>query len=173
MPNLALPHSEGEIVLASTDPNTHPAIRMNYYDDPHDMKVMVAAIRRSLDIAAHWPGNRKIGPVLIPPFLAEKHGYRTGAEPSDALLEDLALHFSLTVYHHTCTCRIGDVVDPQLRVFGVQRLRVADASVMPKVISGNTNAPSIMIGEKAAEMIAADHGVRLSQFVGENSSTTK
>ena len=71
------------------------------------------------------------------------------------------------MYHHTCTCRIGDVVDPQLRVFGVQKLRVADASVMPKVISGNTNAPSIMIGEKAAEMIAADYGVKLAEFVGE------
>ena len=140
---------------------------MNYYDDPHDMKVMIAAIRRSLDIAAHWPGNRKIGPVSIPPFLAEKHGYKTGDQPSDALLEDLALHFSLTVYHHSCTCRIGDVVDPQLRVLGVERLRVADASVMPRVISGNTNAPSIMIGEKAAEMIAADHGVKLVEFVGE------
>jgi choline dehydrogenase-like flavoprotein len=140
---------------------------MGYYEDWRDMKVMVAAIRRSLEIAAHWPGNRMIGPVLIPPFLAEKHGYQTGDRPSDALLEDLALHFSLTVYHHSCTCRIGDVVDPRLRVFGVQNLRVADASVMPKVISGNTNAPSIMIGEKAAEMIAADHGVKLAEFVGE------
>ena len=167
-PNLALPRSEGEVVLASSDPNVHPTIRMNYYDDPHDMKVMIAAIRRSLDIAAHWPGNRRIGPVLIPPFLAEKHSYKSGTEPSDALLEDMALHFSLTVYHHTCTCRIGDVVDPQLRVFGVQQLRVADASVMPRVISGNTNAPCIMIGEKAAEMIAADHGVRLAEFVGQN-----
>jgi len=106
-------------------------------------------------------------PVLIPPFLAEKHGHIAGAEPSDALLEDLALHFSITVYHHTCTCRIGDVVDPRLRVMGAQNLRVADASVMPNVISGNTNAPSIMIGEKAAEMIAADNGVRLAAFVGE------
>jgi choline dehydrogenase len=169
MPYLALPLSEGEIVLESSDPSVHPAINMNYYDDPQDMKVMIAAIRRSLDIAAHWPGNRKIGPLLMPPFLAERHGYKTGTEPSDALLEDLALHFSLTVYHHTCTCRIGDVVDPKLRVFGVGKLRVADASVMPRVISGNTNAPSIMIGEKAAEMIAADHGVKLAEFVGEHS----
>src|SRR6516225_12188978 len=61
-------------------------------------------------------------------------------------------HFSLTVYHPTSTCRIGDFVDPRLRVKGVGRLRVADASVMPAVIGGNTNAPSIMIGEKAAEM---------------------
>ena len=165
--NPVLPRSEGEIVLRSADPAEHPAIRMNYYDDPHDMKVMIAVVRRALDIAEHWPGNRKVGPVLIPPFLAEKHGYVTGARPSDALIEDLALHFSVTVYHHTCTCRIGDVVDPRLRVMGVRGLRVADASVMPNVTSGNTNAPSIMIGEKAAEMIAADNGVRLTAFVGE------
>ena len=105
--------------------------------------------------------------MLIPPFLAAQHGYDAGGELSDALLEDLARHFSLTVYHHTCTCRIGDVVDPRLRVLGVDKLRVADASVMPNIPSGNTNAPSIMIGEKAAEMIAADHGVQLRAFVGE------
>jgi choline dehydrogenase-like flavoprotein len=169
--NSVLPHSEGEIVIESADPTAHPAIRMNYYGDPYDMKVMVAAVRRTLDIAEHWPGNRRVGPVLIPPFLAEKHGYVEGAEPSDALLEDFALHFSLTVYHHTCTCRIGDVVDPQLRVLGIDGLRVADASVMPNVTSGNTNAPSIMIGEKAAEMIAAVHGVKLAEFVGVNLPT--
>jgi choline dehydrogenase len=104
---------------------------------------------------------------MIPPFLAAKHGYAAGGEFSDALLEDFALHFSLTVYHHTCTCRIGDVVDPRLRVLGVAKLRVADASVMPNIPSANTNAPSIMIGEKAAEMIAADNGVQLRAFVGE------
>jgi choline dehydrogenase-like flavoprotein len=169
--NPVLPHSEGEIVITSADPSVHPSIRMNYYDDPHDMKVMVAVVRRTLEIAAHWPGNRKIGPVMIPPFLAEKHGYEVGTDPSDALIEDMALHFSLTVYHHTCTCRIGDVVDPRLRVMGVGRLRVADASVMPNVTSGNTNAPSIMIGEKAGEMIAVDHGVRLRAFVGEPSAS--
>ncbi len=70
------------------------------------------------------------------------------------------------MYHLTSTCRIGNVVDPRLRVVGVERLRVADASVMPNVISGNTNAPTIMIGEKAAEMLAAEHGVRLAEFVG-------
>jgi len=165
--NPVQPHSEGEIVLVSADPGVHPAIRMNYYDDEHDMTVMKAVIRRCLDIAAHWPGNRKLGPLMVPPFLAKKHSYEPGAEPSDALLEDFALHFSLTVYHPTSTCRIGDVVDPRLRVRGVEKLRVADASVMPNVISGNTNAPSIMIGEKAAEMIAADHGVQLAEFVGE------
>ena len=167
LPHPVLPHSRGEIVLDSADPAATPAIHMNYYDDPHDMRVMVAAIRRAMDIAAHWPGNRRPGPVMIPPFLAEKHGYREGDEPSDALLEEFALHFSLTVYHPTSTCRIGDVVDPRLRVLGVGRLRVADASIMPAVTAGNTNAPTIMIGEKAAEMIAADHGVGLAEFVGE------
>ncbi|HJU15765.1 MAG TPA: GMC family oxidoreductase N-terminal domain-containing protein [Stellaceae bacterium] len=165
--NPVLPHSRGEIVLDSADPGGQPVIRMNYYADPHDLKVMAAAIRRTMEIAARWPGNRKLGPLTVPPFLAEKHGYREGDEPSDALLEDFALHFSLTVYHPTSTCRIGDVVDPRLRVKGVGRLRVADASVMPRVTGGNTNAPTIMIGEKAAEMIAADHGVKLAEFVGE------
>jgi choline dehydrogenase len=164
--NPVQPHSEGEIVLASADPAAHPTIRMNYFDDPHDLKVMVAVLRRALEIAAHWPGNRKIGPVLIPPFLARKHGHQPSDEPSDALLEDLALHYSATVYHCASTCRIGDVVDPRLNVIGVGKLRVADASVMPNVISGNTNAPAIMIGEKAAEMIAGDHRVKLAAFVG-------
>jgi choline dehydrogenase len=165
--NPVQPHSEGEIVLASGNPAEHPIIRMNYYGDPHDMKVMVAVLRRALDIVAHWPAAHKVGPLLIPPFLARKHDHVEGAVPSDALLEDLALHYSFTVYHVTSTCRIGSVVDPRLKVLGVGKLRVADASVMPNVVSGNTNAASIMIGEKAAEMLAADHGLRVREFVGE------
>ena len=89
-----------------------------------------------------------------------------GDVPSDELLEDLARHYALTVYHATSTCRIGSVVDTDLRVLGVARLRVADASVMPNVTSGNTNAPTIMIGEKAAELIAEEHGLRLKETVG-------
>jgi choline dehydrogenase-like flavoprotein len=164
--NPVLPHSEGEIVLESADPAVHPAIRMNYFGDPHDLNVMVAVLRRALDVVAHWPSHRAIGPLMVPPSLASKHGYRDGETPSDALLEDLALHFALTVYHLSCTCRIGSVVDPRLRVAGVQKLRVADASVMPNIVSGNTNAASIMIGEKAAEMIAVEHGMKLAAFVG-------
>jgi choline dehydrogenase-like flavoprotein len=164
--NPVQPHSEGEIVLASADPLDAPDIRMNYYADPHDMKVMVEVIRRALDVVAHWPDHREIGPLLVPPALAAKHGHAAGDTPSDDLLIDLARHYSFTVYHLTTTCRMGSVVDPQLRVNGISGLRVADASVMPNVISGNTNAPSIMIGEKAAEMLAADNGVQLKEFVG-------
>jgi choline dehydrogenase-like flavoprotein len=162
--NPVQPHSEGEIVLASADPLDHPDIRMNYYHDPHDMRVMVAVLQRALDVVRNWPAHRQLGPLLVPPNLAAQHGHATGDTPSDALLEDLARHYSFTVYHPTSTCRIGSVVDPQLRVTGVAGLRVADASVMPNVPSGNTNAASIMIGEKAAEMIAADHDVRLYEF---------
>ena len=97
----------------------------------------------------------------MPPSLAQPHGLTPGDVPYDALLEDLARHYALTVYHETSTFRMGDVVDAELRVKGVRRLRVADASVMPNVTSGNTNAPTIMIGEKAAELLAATHGVRL------------
>ena len=63
--------------------------------------------------------------------------------------------------------RVGSVVDPRLHVLGVAKLRIADASIMPNVVSGNTNAASIMIGEKAAEIVAVDNGVRLAEFVGE------
>ncbi len=164
--NPVQPHSEGEIVLASADPLAPPDIRMNYFDDPHDMRVMVAVVRKALDVVAHWPSQSKIGPLRVPMALAAKHGHVDGQDPSDALIEDMARHYSLTVYHLTSTCRIGSVVDPQLKVQGVEGLRVADASVMPNVVSGNTNAASIMIGEKAAELVASDHGVSLTEQVG-------
>ena len=165
LPNPVQPHSEGSVTLASADPAVAPRIDLNYLGDPHDVVVMVSVIRRALEIAAAWPGGA-LGDPVIPPHLAHAHGHVTGNAPSDELLEDLARHYALTVYHETSTCRMGDVVDAQLRVLGVGALRVADASVMPNIVSGNTNAAAIMIGEKAAEMIAGDHGVRLHQVVG-------
>lgn len=161
--NPVLPHSEGEIVIESADPARPPAIRMNYFADPHDLKVMTAVMRRVLEIIAAWPGETRPGRLIVPPELARRHGYRDGEAPSDALLENMALHYAITVYHLACTCRIGDVVDPRLKVLGVAGLRVADASVMPEIVSGNTNAAAIMIGEKAAEIIACDYGVKLRE----------
>jgi choline dehydrogenase-like flavoprotein len=139
---------------------------MNYYGDQHDMPVMIAVVRRALDIVAKLGEQHEIGEVLTPPALAAQHGHTPGAVPSDELIEDLARHYSSTVYHLTSTCRIGSVVDPNLRVLGVDGLRIADASVMPNIVSGNTNAATIMIGEKAAELIARDHAVQLTEFVG-------
>ena len=80
--NPVLPHSEGEIVLESADPAVHPAIRMNNFADPHDMKVMVAVLRRALDIVAHWPARQDIGRWLVPPFLAAKHGFEERTAPA-------------------------------------------------------------------------------------------
>lgn len=166
LPNPVQPHSEGEVRLVSADAADAPRIDLNYLDDPHDVAVFLAVIRRALEIVDHWPGDG-IGPLMVPPALAEAHGHTTGDVPSDALLEDMFRHYALTVYHETSTCRMGSVVDAELRVHGVAALRVADASVMPTVVSGNTNAASIMIGEKAAEMIAEDHGVTLAATVGQ------
>ena len=171
--NPVQPRSEGDVLLASANPLDDPVIRMNYFDDPHDLKVAVAVMRRALEVVDRWPEHRRIGPWVVPPFLAEKHGHVEGETPSDALLEDHALHYATSVFHPTTTCRIGSVVDPRLRVRGVTGLRVADASVMPNIVSGNTNAAAIMIGEKAAEMIAADHGFQLETFVGEPANTAR
>ncbi len=160
--NPVLPHSKGEIVLASADPADAPIIRMNYFTDPHDLKVMVAVMRKALEIAENWPGDAKPGPLNVPPALARKHGYVQGETPSDALLENMALHYSTTVYHLCSTCRMGEVVDAKLRVNGIANLRVADASIMPDIISGNTNAASIMIGEKAADLVSAQYALKRS-----------
>lgn len=152
-----IPRSEGEITLTSADPDDAPQIRLNYFDDPHDLDVMVAIQRKALEIAQCWP--EPLGEWMVPPRLAELHGYEPGSEPSDALLQNMALHFAMTVYHLSCTCRIGDVVDDRLRVMGVKNLRIADASIMPEIPSGNINAPCIMIGERASQLIAQDHAL--------------
>ncbi|MGQ0466388.1 MAG: GMC family oxidoreductase [Sporichthyaceae bacterium] len=138
--NPVLPRSEGEIRL-DLDPMAAPDIRYNYFDEPLDLEVMVAVIRKGLDIAAHWPGAG-LGPLFVPPHLATAHGHTPGAEPSDELLADLALHYSLTVYHPVGSCQMGTVVDAKLKVLGLPGLRIADASVMPDIVSGNTNAPA-------------------------------
>lgn len=164
--NPVQPHSRGEVRLASSNPLDAPDIRFNYYGDPHDLAVMTAIYRKCLDIYERIRAEYGVGPVVVPAALAAKHGHTPGADMSDELIQDIAVHYSWSVYHPTSTCRMGSVVDSRLRVVGVDDLRVADASVMPDIVSGNTNAACIMIGEKAAEMIARDHGLSLDEFVG-------
>jgi choline dehydrogenase len=159
-------HSAGEIRLSSANPLDAPDIRFNFYDDPHDLKVMTAIYRKCLEIQQRLRAEHGAGPVVIPASLAAKHGHTPGADMSDELIQDMALHYSWSVYHPTSTCRIGSVVDSQLKVLGVQGLRVADASVMPDIVSGNTNAACIMIGEKAAELIGREYNLDLKEFVG-------
>ena len=109
--NPVQPHSEGEIVLTSADPADHPDIRMNYFDDPHDMEVMIAVAPPSARRGRELAGAPRDRSAAGPAGLAAKHGHVPGDTPSDALLEDLARHYSSPCTTSTSTCRIGSVVD--------------------------------------------------------------
>jgi len=144
------PESRGQVRVRSADPHEHPAIRPNYLSDPLDREVLVAGLRQARAVAAE--------PALAPLIQTET---LPGAEAADdAALTAYARAAGSTIYHPVGTCAMGTgpgaVVDPALRVRGVDALRVVDASVMPRLVSGNTNAPTIMIAEKAADMILAD-----------------
>ncbi|MEO1251689.1 MAG: GMC family oxidoreductase N-terminal domain-containing protein [Pseudomonadota bacterium] len=136
------PKSRGTVGLASSDPNAPPVIDPNFLDDKDDLKRLMR-------------GARIVERIFEAPAFEDILGERLYAQPgcSDAELEDDIRARSDTIYHPVGTCAIGTVVDPQLRVNGVHGLRVIDASVMPLLVSGNTNAPTIMIAEKASDMI--------------------
>src|SRR5579859_1391992 len=147
MSTLIYPRSRGTLRLTSADPTAAPAIDPNYLDEQHDIDVLVDGIELIREtmankaIAAGVEGEISPGPQY----------------PSRADLEKEVLNRATTVYHPVGTCRMGvderAVVDPQLRVRGVEGLRVADASIMPSIVGGNTNAGSMMIGEHAAALI--------------------
>ena len=144
------PESRGEIRLRSADVAAHPSIHPNYLATETDRRTIVEGIRIAIRIAEHQPLVGKI---------AER--FRPGPdENSDEELLEWARNWSTTIYHPTGTCKMGNdersVVDARLRVRGVDGLRVADCSIMPEIVSGNTNAPAIMIGEKASDLIRED-----------------
>jgi len=144
------PFSRGRVEIVSADPLQHPAIHAGYLSDERDHPVVIDGIKVARRIAA--------APALAPHIVSE---FVPGARfQSDAELLDAARQFSQSIYHPAGTCKMGDdplaVVDDRLRVRGVARLRVVDASIMPELVSGNTNAPVIMIAEKAADMILED-----------------
>ncbi|WP_091999307.1 GMC family oxidoreductase [Paraburkholderia lycopersici] len=141
------PASRGTVTLASADARVAPVIDPRFLSDARDLDLLVE-------------GTRMARRILDAPALARLGGRElyTHAGQSDAELRETIARHADTIYHPVATCRMGgdarSVVDPQLRVRGVERLRVADASVMPTLIGGNTNAPSVMIGERAADFIA-------------------
>jgi choline dehydrogenase len=144
------PESRGHIRLKSADPFAPPAIRPNYLAATADRQVAAEAIRLTRRIVAQ-PALQKYSPEEFKPGPAYK---------SDEELAKAAGDIATTIFHPVGTCKMGQdamaVVDERLRVRGIERLRVVDASIMPTITSGNTNSPVIMIAEKAADMIRED-----------------
>jgi choline dehydrogenase len=141
------PKSRGWVKLRSANPADPPRILLNLFDDPRDLEAMVRAVRLSRSVYAQEPLRDMIRGEALP---------GPGTDDDEALKEHIrrnAGHRS----HPVGTCRMGHdalaVVDEQLRVRGISGLRVADASVMPDVPSGNTNLPAIMVGERAADLV--------------------
>ena len=139
--------SRGTLRLRSANPDWHPAIDPAYFDDPADLDAQVSGLQRLLDIASHAPFVDRLTHPYLPAM----------RDPSEDDLRDLVRAKTQTLYHPVGTCAMGSsdsaVVDPELRVRGVDGLRVVDASVMPVVTRGNTNAPTIMIAERAADLL--------------------
>jgi choline dehydrogenase len=146
------PESAGEIRLKSAEPREYPEIHPNYLATALDQETIVEGIRVARRICRHGP---------VKDMITEEHapGCAIADDDYDGLL-NWARDTATTIYHPTGTCKMGNdaiaVVDERLKVRGVSHLRVADCSIMPQIVSGNTNAPAIMIGEKASDMILED-----------------
>jgi choline dehydrogenase len=141
-PCLLTPESRGSVRLSSNDPTAKPIVRNEFYSTESDMERMVGALRLMQEICAQ--------PALRP-YCAEPFTVPDG--DSDEALREHAARTTFAIYHPVGTCAIGSVVDADLRVQGLEGLRVVDASVMPVVPRGNTNAPTIAIAERAADLI--------------------
>ena len=146
------PQSRGHISLASGRFADQPELHPNYLATKLDQDTIVAGIKVARAIARQQP---------LQSLIVAEHGPGPSvAEDDDAAILAWARDTATTIYHPTGTCKMGvdreSVVDPRLRVHGIEGIRVADASIMPDIVSGNTNAPAIMIGEKAAAMILED-----------------
>jgi choline dehydrogenase len=142
-PNLAKPSSRGKVMLRSAMPTAKPRIIHNFLATEDDRATMLEGVRLALEMADQ-PALRDIRVSV----------YNAPASRSDADIMEFVRRSAQTDFHAAGTCAMGRVLDPQLRVLGVEALRVADASVMPTIIRGNTAATTIMIAEKAADMIA-------------------
>ncbi len=145
------PVSRGEVRLASADPLDRPIIDPNYLSMAEDLRCAMAGVRWNLKMLYAKAFDDIRGNEVAPGVNAR----------SDAEIESFVRRTASTTWHPTGTCKMGDdaaaVVDARLRLHGIQGLRVVDASIMPTIVSGNTNAPTIMIAEKAADLIRSDY----------------
>lgn len=146
LPTLIYPESRGQLRLSSAEPDAAPHIDPNYLAEPADVQTLLRGVQITRDILAHQSIATRIDGELEP-----------GAAIGGEQLERIVRQRASSVFHPVGTCRMGSgeeaVVDPMLRVRGVEGLRVADASIFPSIPGGNTNAPSILVGEKCAELI--------------------
>jgi choline dehydrogenase len=152
-PLLLRPRSRGTVRLASAHPGEPPAIDVAFLQDPEDVAGLVEGVRVATRILDAAPFDPYRGQPLRP----------TARLTNDAAIEDYLRRNVETTYHPTCSVRMGAEadgapLDPELRVRGVENLRVADASVMPSIVGGNTNVPTVMIAERAADFIAPPSG---------------
>ena len=147
---LIYPRSRGTLRLASAEPTAAPLIDFQYLADPADLEVLGEGTEMVREIMAGAAFGGSVKEEIHP-----------GADLRGPALRDAILNRATSVYHGVGTCRMGvdelAVVTPDLKVRGVEGLRVADASIMPSITGGNTNAPAIMIGEKAAELVLEGH----------------
>jgi choline dehydrogenase len=147
---LQRPASRGRITIRSADPSVPPAIDLNYFEDESD----IATIREGIRIS-----RRLISQPAFDPYRGEEYQPGTNVQ-TDSQLDDYIRSEVTSNYHLSGTCKMGNdphaVVDHKLRVRGLDGLRVIDASIMPRIVSGNTNAPTIMIAEKGAQLILDD-----------------
>jgi choline dehydrogenase-like flavoprotein len=149
-PCLLKPRSRGWVALRSADPTSKPKILHNYYDEPEDLDAMVRAVRKSMEIAVQ-PALQEIARGPVQPWPRSE---------SDEDIRTVVRRVTQTTFHPVGTCAMGSVVDDQLKVYGFEGLRVIDASVMPTIVRGNTNAPTIMIAERAADLILGKQRAR-------------
>ncbi|MEM6617600.1 MAG: GMC family oxidoreductase N-terminal domain-containing protein, partial [Pseudomonadota bacterium] len=144
------PESRGTIHITSPRQDDHPSIRPNYLTAPADQQCAIRAVRFARGMAK----TEALSKFVVREYVPDND------PQTDEEILDTARNLSQTIYHPTSTCKMGTdamaVVDPRLRVHGISGLRVADASIMPTIVSGNTNAPTIMIGEKASDLILED-----------------
>jgi choline dehydrogenase-like flavoprotein len=141
-PCVLAPQSRGAVEIVDDEPTAKPRILHNYLSDPADLRTLVAGLRVAKEIARQ---------NALEPYT--EAAYNPPESDSDADMADYVRDVATTLFHPAGTCAMGTVVDDQLRVYGVQGLRVADASVMPSIVRGNTHAAVTVIGEKAADLI--------------------